>query len=80
MSPRSFPRPIEDMQPSATEQCTFCLEKPSGPAGHAGLALHAHRISPSVRTHVRLTCAFCGTRWARRRSSATVFEWCRLAD
>ena len=80
MSARSFSRRIEDAQQPATEQCTFCLEKPSGSAGHAGLALHAHTISPSVRTHVRLTCAFCGTHWARRRSSATVFEWRRLAD
>jgi hypothetical protein len=62
------------------EPCSFCREKPTGRTGHAGLALHVHKIPRTTRTHVRLACSFCGTHWARRRMSATLFEWCRLVD
>jgi len=77
--PRRRPdRMLDDAPP--TQQCSFCLEKPTGLSGHAGLALHVHKIPPTIRTHVRLTCSFCGTHWARRRVSAKTFEWRRLVD
>ncbi len=69
-----------EAQPGAVEQCSFCVEKPSGRAGHPGLALHVHKIPPTIRTHVKLTCSFCGTHWARRRMNAKSFEWCRVVD
>ncbi len=82
MTARPLRRPPEaaPKEDTATRQCSFCTEKPSGRMGHAGLALRAHNIPPTIRTHVRLKCAFCGTNWARRRVSAKTFEWCRIAD
>ena len=81
MRARSLRREAEgEEQPATAQQCSFCVEKPSGRGGHPGLALHVHKIPPTIRTHVRLTCAFCGTHWARRRVSAKAFEWCRIAD
>jgi hypothetical protein len=50
-----------------------------GRSGHPGLALHVHKIPPTIRTHVKITCSFCGTHWARRRVSAKMFEWYRIA-
>jgi len=73
------PEPAEPRL-GATEQCLFCVEKPTGRSGHPGLALHVHKIPPTIRTHVKLTCSFCGSQWARRRVNAKSFEWCRLAD
>jgi hypothetical protein len=80
MNARDLKRAADETQNRVTEQCSFCVEKPTGHAGHPGLALHVHKIPLTIRTHVRVTCSFCGTHWARRRMSAKNFEWCRLAD
>ncbi len=79
MRTRSLRREAEgEAQSADVEQCSYCAEKPSGRSGHPGLALHVHKIPPTIRTHVRITCSFCGTHWARRRVSAKAFEWCRV--
>ena len=73
-------RSLQVEEPAAAEPCSYCIEKPSGHSGHPGLALHVHKIPSTIRTHVKLTCSFCGTHWARRRLSAKDFEWCRVAS
>lgn len=60
--------------------CAFCVEQPSGSAGHAGFAQEAHKIPVSDRSYVRLSCVFCGATWVRRRINAKSYEWLRLAD
>jgi len=78
--PKREPARAPPEEPARTGPCAFCVGKPSGASGHAGLALQVHNIPPATRGHVQLACAFCGTRWARRRLSARAFEWRRLAD
>jgi hypothetical protein len=77
--PRRERPPAPREESTARAPCAFCVEKPNGPSGHAGLALQVHHIPSGTRGHVQLACAFCGTHWARRRVSAKTFEWRRLA-
>ena len=67
-------------EPRASALCAFCVEHPTGPAGHAGFAQQAHKIPVTDRSYVRLACVFCGTTWVRRRLNAKSHEWLRLAD
>lgn len=65
---------------SPRELCVFCLNQPSGAMGHSGFTQQVYKIPISNRSFVRVACVFCGASWARRRASATVFEWRRIAD
>ncbi|MGZ5074068.1 MAG: hypothetical protein ACXWBL_13075 [Usitatibacter sp.] len=65
---------------AAIEPCAFCVEQPSGSAGHSGLAQQVHKIPSSSRSYVRLACVFCGAGWVRRRVNARTFEWLRIAS
>jgi len=73
----------EDAQPAGSnprELCIFCVNQPSGAMGHSGFAQQIYKIPMGNRSFVRLACVFCGASWARRRVSATIFEWRRIAD
>jgi hypothetical protein len=65
---------------AALQPCAFCVEHPSGSAGHAGLAQQVHKIPAHHRSYVRLACVFCGAGWVRRRLNARTVEWLRIAD
>ena len=60
-----------------TDDCSRCLEGPTGELGHAALTFYV--VAPYPGHHV-FQCTTCDERWIRSRGLTEAFSWSRYSE